>query len=120
MPSISGLVRKNVAVSDIEKMLCSEKVSKALYSIAEIHQFCMGARSCQMIPRNNLCDGYFDCYDREFIIIHLVAVDPHKKRSVQIMIIFRFDESGCHKKNSYSNANNPLALRYGKDYQHLF
>ena len=79
MPSISGLVRKNVAVSDIEKMLCSEKVSKALYSIAEIHQFCMGARSCQMIPRNNLCDGYLDCFDREFISISFTSSSSPQK-----------------------------------------
>ena len=27
-----------------------------------------------MIVRNNLCDGYFDCYDREVIIIQSVAL----------------------------------------------
>ena len=27
-----------------------------------------------MIQRSNLCDGYFDCYDREVIIIQLVAL----------------------------------------------
>ena len=87
MSRIFGKVWKDVAsgknfqkevtgVSDKTNGCCIAKPHEILNSIAGLHRFCKGARSCQLIPRINFCDGSFDCFDREgnFDVIHCILL----------------------------------------------
>ena len=54
------------------------------------HRFC-AAYPCQIIREGNLCDGTYDCFDREgnfFLYVNMQKI---------FQCLFRSDESGCYE-----------------------
>ena len=68
-----------------------EKLWKRSLMIASDFITCAGANTCNVVPVNKICNGYFDCMDREHI---LSSIQNWCK--CKTIFNFRSDESGCN------------------------